>query len=338
MAAALRKYWLLLLLAAMVLLPLGTPWLLSKYYLDLWTKVLIFGIMLLGYDILGGYTGLVSLGHALFFGLGGYCAAFVINNYTNHLFPVLLVALAAATLVGIVVGYFSTQTKDIFFVFLTLAFAQFFYLAAFNLTDITGGDNGISIAKAVIGLPGVWVAQITRPYGFYYLVLAFFVAAYLVCRRVTKSPFGQVLVAIRENEERVTYLGYNVRKIKVKSYMISIYLATVAGVLFGTYQDFVSPGMLHWTLSGDLILMSVLGGMGTLIGPVIGGAIIILLGDELSSLTENWMIFIGAFFVLTILFAPQGVVGLFNKWRWLNGDAAGSRRAEQEFQPASNPK
>lgn len=305
-----QRYRFLLAAAVLAALPWGTPSLFSEYYLDLFTKILIYGIMLLGYDVLAGYTGLVSLGHALFFGLGGYAAAFTINHLSTNLAPVLAVALLATLLIGLLVGFFSTQTKDIFFVFLTLAFAQFFYLAAFNLTTITGGDNGISLAKVTIGIPGLWEQQVARPYGFYYLVLFFFLLAYLLCRRVISSPFGRVLVAIRENEERVSYLGYNIRRIKIKSYMISAYLAAVAGVLFGTYQDFVSPGMLDWTLSGDLILMSVLGGMGTLVGPVIGGGIIMLLGDELSSLTENWMIFIGAFFVLMIIFAPDGVMGI----------------------------
>ena len=311
-----KSHYLLIALAGLILLPLGSPFLFSDYYLDLFTKILIFGIMLVGYDILAGYTGLVSLGHAMFFGLGGYTAAFVINNLTNNLAPVLLVALLATLIVGLIVGFFSTQTKDIFFVFLTLAFAQFFYLAAFNLTAITGGDNGISVAKTVIGIPGFWETQIARPYGFYYLVLFFFVLAYSLCWRVTKSPFGKVLVAIRENDERVSYLGYNIRVMKIKSFMISACLASVAGVLFATYQDFVSPGMLDWTLSGDLILMSVLGGMGTLVGPVIGGGILMLLGDELSSITENWMIFIGGFFVLMIIFAPEGVLGIISKFKW----------------------
>ena len=308
----------LIVLAVLILLPLGSPVFYSDYYLDLFTKVLIFGIMLLGYDILAGYTGLVSLGHALFFGLGGYSAAFTINHLTSNLFPVLLVALLATLIVGLFVGFFSTQTKDIFFVFLTLAFSQLFYLIAFNMTTVTGGDNGISIAKATIGIPGLWEAPIPRPFGFYYLVLFFFVLAYFICKQIISSPFGKVLVAIRENEERVSYLGYNIRKLKIKSYMISTCMAAVAGVLFGTYQDFVSPGMLNWTLSGDLILMSVLGGIGTLVGPVLGGAIIILLGDELSSLTENWMIFIGGFFVLTIIFAPSGVMGILSKIKWRN--------------------
>ncbi len=305
-----KSYRFVLVAVVLALLPWGTPALFSEYYLDLFTKILIYGIMLLGYDVLAGYTGLVSLGHALFFGLGGYAAAFTINHLTSNLAPVLAVALLATLVIGLLVGFFSTQTKDIFFVFLTLAFAQFFYLAAFNLTTITGGDNGISLAKVTIGIPGLWETQVARPYGFYYLVLFFFLLSFLLCRRVITSPFGKVLVAIRENEERVSYLGYNIRKIKIKSYMISACLAAVAGVLFGTYQDFVSPGMLDWTLSGDLILMSVLGGMGTLVGPVIGGGIIMLLGDELSSLTENWMIFIGGFFVLMIIFAPDGVMGI----------------------------
>jgi ABC-type branched-subunit amino acid transport system permease subunit len=316
MITKVKSYYLLIVLAVLLLLPLGAPLLYSDYYLDLFTKILIFGIMLVGYDILAGYTGLVSLGHAMFFGIGGYTTAFVINHLTTNLAPVLLVALLATGIVGLIVGYFSTQTKDIFFVFLTLAFAQFFYLAAFNLTTITGGDNGISVAKATIGIPGLWEIGIARPHGFYYLVLFFFVLAYLLCRRVIRSPFGKVLVAIRENDERVSYLGYNIRAMKIKSFMISACLAGVAGVLFASYQDFVSPGMLDWTLSGDLILMSVLGGMGTLIGPVIGGGIIMILGDELSSITENWMIFIGGFFVLMIIFAPEGIVGLASKIKW----------------------
>ncbi len=298
----------------MLLLPAASPALISSYYLDLVTKVLIFGIALLGYDILAGYTGLVSLGHALFFGVGGYCTAYVATQYTPSLLPILLFALVAAWIIGIVVGYFSTQTKDIFFVFLTLAFAQFFYLAAFNLTTITGGDNGVTIPKITLGIPYIWETVVPRPFHFYYLVVAFFLASYLICRKVIRSPFGQVLVAIRENEERVSFLGFNVRWLKIKSYMISISLTTVAGVLFAAYQDFVSPGIIHWTISGDLILMSVLGGMGTLIGPVIGGAIVILLGDWLSSITENWMIFIGSLFVLMIIFAPNGIVGFFNRF------------------------
>jgi len=306
----LTKYFFLAGFALLVLLPLASPTFIAEYYLDLLTKVLIFGIALLGYDILAGYTGLVSLGHALFFGLGGYCAAFTINNYSTNLVPALVVALFFTLIIGLVVGYFSTQTKDIFFVFLTLAFAQFFYLAAFNLTTITGGDNGITIRKVTLGLPQLWESGVPRPVGFYYLTLFFFFLTYAICRKVVNSPFGKVLEAIRENEERVSFLGYNVRLLKIKSYMISISLTAVAGVLFATYQNFVSPGMLYWVISGDFILMSVLGGMGTLIGPVIGGAIVLILGDWLSSLTENWMIFIGTFFVLIIIFAPGGVVGL----------------------------
>jgi len=306
-----KKYYLLIGLIVLLLIPLASPSLISQYYLDLLTKVLIFGIALLGFDILAGYTGLVSLGHALFFGLGGYCAAYTMNYFSANLFPALLVALFFALVVGLPVAYLSTQTKEIFFVFLTLAFAQFFYLAAFNLTTITGGDNGITIPKITFGIPRLLETVVPRPFGFYYLTLLFFVAAYLICMKVIHSPFGRVLVAIRENEERVTFLGYNVRWLKIKSFIISVALTSVAGVLFATYQDFVSPGMLHWILSGDFIMMSVLGGMGTLLGPVLGGAIVLLLGDTLSSWTENWMIFIGAFFVITIIFAPNGVVGFF---------------------------
>ncbi len=308
-------------LIILLILPFGSPELISDYYVDLLTKIMIFGIVLLGYDILAGYTGLVSLGHAMFFGLGGYCAAFIINHLSTNLFFSFFVALLCGLLIGLVIAYFSTQTKDIFFVFLTLAFAQFFYLAAFNLTTITGGDNGISLPKSTLGIPGLWEWTVSKPRGFYYLVLFFLVVGYCFCRRVISSPFGRVLVGIRENEERICFLGYNIRLLKIKAFMISVFFAVLAGVLFGAYQDFVSPSMLHWTVSGDLILMSVLGGMGTLLGPILGGAIIIWVGDLLSSLTENWMIFIGGFFVLTMIFAPKGILGLV-----LRSNRKGNRR------------
>lgn len=309
MSAFYRKILLLATLLVLVLFPFGAPGLYSGYYVDLFTKIMIFGIVLLGFDILAGYTGLVSLGHAMFFGLGGYSSAFIIIHLSSNLFVCLIVALLATLVVGLVVGYFSTQTKDIFFVFLTLAFAQFLYLTAFNLTTVTGGDNGLSMPQVTLGIPGLWETFIPRPNGFYYLVLVFLVLSFLYCRRVIKSPFGRVLVGIRENEERVSFLGYNVRLLKIKAFMISAFFAAIAGVLFATYQEFVSPEMLHWSISGDFILMSVLGGMGTLIGPVVGGVILLWGGDVLSSLTENWMIFIGGFFVLMIILAPKGVVG-----------------------------
>jgi len=324
MKSIVSKRYLLLVLVILVLFPLGSPILFSDFYVDLLTKMMIFGIALLGYDIIAGYTGLVSLGHAMFLGLGGYCAAFSMKVLSTNLFPILLVGFLCAVVVGLVVGYFSIQTKGIFFVFLTLAFAQFFYLAAFNLTTLTGGDNGITLPKITIGIPKVWEVLVSRPHGFYYLTLGFMVLAYLWCHRIISSPFGKVLVAIRENEERVSFLGFNVRMVKIKAFMISAFLGVTAGVLFATYQDFVSPGMLHWTLSGDFILMSVLGGMGTLVGPVLGGAIILYVGDLLSSLTENWMIFIGSFFVLTILFAPQGILGLILRRRGKKGQDATS--------------
>jgi branched-chain amino acid transport system permease protein len=314
MNSALKTILLLLIALFLFLLPLGSPGLFSGYYIDLLTKILIFGIVLLGYDVLAGYTGLVSLGHAMFFGLGGYCAAFVIRNISSNIFLSMIVALSCAFIVGLIIAYFSTQTKDIFFVFLTLAFAQFFYLAAFNMTTVTGGDNGLSVPKATLGIPGVWEVIIQKPTGFYYLVLILLLFSYFLCRRVISSPFGRTLVGIRENEERIAFLGYNVRVLKIKAFMISALLAVMGGVLFAGYQEFVSPEMLNWMISGDLILMSVLGGMGTLIGPVLGGAIIIWMGDILSSLTENWMIFIGGFFVLAIIFAPRGVIGTVAQW------------------------
>lgn len=299
-------------LAFLAILPLTSPVLLSPFYIDLATKILILGIALLGYDILAGYTGLVSFGHGMFFGLGAYTVALLLLNFTQSIWLALMAAVALTTFIAFVVAFLSIRTRGIYFVLLTMAFAQFFYLAVYNWVSLTGGSNGLG------GIPktSLFSVDLGSVTSFYYFTLIFLVASYYLCKRIVNSPLGKVLEAIRENEERAEFIGYDVKRFKRRAFVISGFFSGLAGALFGHYQSYVSPDLFHWSFSGQFIIMTWLGGVGTLVGPVLGGAVLIYLGDLISSLTERWLIFMGIIYVIFVLFSPKGIVGLVRcSWR-----------------------
>jgi branched-chain amino acid transport system permease protein len=297
--------------AIILLLPFGSDHLFNAYYLDLATRIIIIWIALLGYDILAGYTGLVSFGHAMFFGLGAYAAALVLL----HVSPSLVLALAAgtvgATVVAAIVGYLSIRAQGVYFILLTLVFAEFGFEVVFNGGTVTGGQNGLaSLAAAPLDLPGLGPLDWSDPVPGYYLVSAIFGAVYIIARWLVSSPFGKTLVAIRENEDRATYLGYDVAVIKRRAFIISGAFAGLAGALWAHHQTYVSPELLHWTLSGQFLIMTWLGGVGTLVGPLLGAAIITYFADFLSSIMKNWLIIFGVLYIVVVLYAPLGLWGL----------------------------
>jgi len=313
-----RVYMELAVLAVLLLLPLGTASLYSAYYINsLATRIAIFAIILLGYDLAAGYTGLVSLGHAMFYGIGAYTAALVLSSISDSLVVAMVVGIAVSTVIAVLIGFLSTRLRGIYFAFLTLAFGQFFYLAAFNWVSLTGGENGLhSIPKVPLAIPGVLELDLSQSFNYYYFVIFLLALSYLFCRRIVASPFGKVLEAIKQNEGRAELLGYDVRRYKRRVFAISGMLGGLAGTLFAELQRFVAPDVLHWHLSGDLILMTWLGGVGTLIGPVIGGAVILLFRDLLGSVFQQyWELFTGALYMLFVLFSPRGIVG-FVQTRW----------------------
>lgn len=295
----------------LLLLPLGADRLFNPFYLDLATRIVITWIALLGYDILAGYTGLVSFGHAMFFGLGAYAAAWALLHVTPSLGLALAAGVVTATVAALIIGYLSIRTRGIYFALLTLIFAQFGFLVVFNGGHITGGRNGLSgLPKATSDLPGLRLLDWADPFPAYYLAVVAFGIAYLVARRIVGSPFGTVLVAVRDNEERAAFLGYDVVAVKRRAFTMSGIFAGMAGALWAHHQSYVSPELLHWSLSGQFLIMTWLGGVGTLVGPLIGGAVIVYLGDLLSSLMKNWLVFLGALYVLVVLYAPQGFWGI----------------------------
>jgi branched-chain amino acid transport system permease protein len=294
----------------LLILPLASDRLFNAYYLDLATRIIIIWIALLGYDILAGYTGLVSFGQAMFFGLGAYGAAWALLYVAPSLPLVLLIGVAASTTAAVIIGYLSIRTRGVYFILLTLVFAEFGYQAVFNGGEITGGQNGLSsLPKAPLEIGIIMISDWNDPTAAYYLAVIGFVVAYIFARWIVGSPFGSTLAAVRDNDDRATYLGYNTASIKRRAFTISGMFAGFSGALWAHHQSYVSPELFHWTLSGQFLIMTWLGGVGTLLGPLVGGAVFTYFADFLSSIMKNWLIIFGVVYVLVVLYAPQGLWG-----------------------------
>ena len=296
----------LLALAAVAALAV-LPWLLARYQLSILTDVLIFGLFALSLDLIMGYTGMVSFGHAAYFGLGAYGSALVLIHFAQ---PIPVALLAGALLAGVVavpVAWFSTRATGIYFAMLTLAFAQLLYTVAYKWRDLIGGSDGIAgVPKTTLFWDGPSLAS---PRAFYFVVAAAVVLSLVLCHAFMRSPFGRALQAIRENERRFIALGRDPRPFKVVVFVIAAVFAGLAGALFAPFRGFASPEVMFWVLSGQGLMMVITGGIGTLVGPVIGAMVFILVQEILSSYTEHWMIFTGAIFVLMVIFLPGGLVG-----------------------------
>ena len=298
-------------LAVLVVLA-ALPWVLARHQLSILVDLLIFGLFALSLDLILGYTGLVSFGHAAYFGLGAYASALLLIQWA----PPIPVALAAgavlAALVALAVGWFSTRATGIYFSMLTLAFAQFLYTVAYKWRDLTGGSDGITGVPKTALFPGG--PSLTSARAYYFLVIACVLLSLLACRAMVRSPFGRSLQAIRENERRFTSLGQDPRPFKIAVFVIAAFFAGLAGALFAPFRGFASPEVMFWVLSGQALMMVITGGIGTLIGPIIGAMVFILIQEVLSSYTEHWMIFSGAVFVAMVIFLPGGIVGTARRW------------------------
>ena len=278
----------------------------SKFYLLLAFDALLFGAIAMSLDLLIGYTGLVSFGHAAFFGLGAYASAVLLERGVVSLWACLLFAVLVVGLYALVVGYFSTARRGIYFALLTLIFAEVVY-TFFRYTQTFGGSDGIQ------GVPPprlVGGFAIDTPMRNYYLVLVYLGLAYLACRVLVTSHFGKVLVAIRENEDRARFLGYNVQRYKMAVCMISALLTGLGGALYPGRSAFATPDLMLWTVSGEFIIMVMIGGLGTLAGPVVGGAFFVLLQEKVSSYVDWYFIVIGLVLIFIVLFMPKGLLGI----------------------------
>ena len=283
--------------AFLITLPFITP------TRSLATEMLIFAIFALGFDVLIGYTGLLSFGHAIFFGIGAYTTGIVLVRLVPSLFVALIVATALSLLASYVVAFLSIRKKGIYFVMITLAFCQMFYFIGFKWTDLTGGDSGFhGVPRTSFG-----PVDLNSETALYFFVLAVFLLSVLLAFRIVNSPFGRVLKALKENEDRAKSIGYNTTAFKTIAFMISAFFASLAGGLYAVHSNFVPIDTLSIETSGDVVIMALLGGIGTLYGPVLGAMTVVFLKNFLSSWVGNWNLILGGIFIVSVLTVRQGV-------------------------------
>jgi branched-chain amino acid transport system permease protein len=291
---------------AAVVLTAG-PLFLSSYWVGLLTQVLILAVLAMSLDVLLGYTGLPSLGHAGIFGVAAYAVAVLSTKYGAGFAVSVAGGLLAGALLSALTGLFVSHVRDVYFLMITLAIGMVLWGISYRWIPMTGGDNGLSgipRLEAHAGLP------VEGPAAFHYVTLLVFLVSLALLGLLVRSPFGATLKGIRENESRMRSLGYNTRLHCYVSYLISGLFASVAGVMWAYYNGFVSPTYLDLTASSELFLMVTLGGPGTLLGPVLGAGAIVLLKNVISAYTQRWLLILGLVYIVTILAAPQGLWNL----------------------------
>jgi branched-chain amino acid transport system permease protein len=286
---------------------LAAPPFLSAYWVGLLTQVVILGILAMSLDLLIGYTGLPSLGHAGFFGIAAYGVGILSTTYQAGVVASIAGGFVAGTALAALFGLIVSHVRDVYFLMITMALGMVLWGLSFRWIPVTGGDNGISgipRLEALIGLPA------TGPVPFYYLALVVFAVCTALMIVLVKSPFGLTLQGIREREPRMRSLGFNTWLHSYVSYVSAGAFASVAGIMWAYYNGFVSPTYLDLTASSELFLMVTLGGPATLIGPVIGAGAIVILKNVMSAYTARWLLILGMVYIATILFAPQGLWNL----------------------------
>jgi branched-chain amino acid transport system permease protein len=262
-------------------------------------------------DLLAGFTGLVSLGHAAFFGLGAYTLWALSPDYAAaSLWLSLPAAAGVAALGALVIGLLVLRSSGVYFIMVTLAFTQMFFYYVTGAKSLGGSDGAYVYVKPDASLLGVSPFDLGKPLHFYFVVLALMAATYLLLRVILRAPFGRVVRGIRANEPRLRSLGYPTFRYKLASFVIAGALAGLAGYLDAAQFGFVNPDLFGWRLSGDVLMMVILGGMGTLHGPILGAFALVLLQDVLAGATRHWLLPMGLFIILAVLGLPGGIGGL----------------------------
>ena len=301
--------------ALVLALLIAAPFVLPEYWRRFVTEILIWGLLAMSSDILIGYTGMVSFGHSAFFGLGMYgAAAALLSVKPPNLWLAIALGLVASAAVAAFVAYFATRLRDIYFAITTLIFSQIFYVVIFTWTPVTGGENGLTFSRPRLGIPGLFAVPFTSR-TLHWFVLAAVTASYLVLRRITRSPFGMVLQSIRENEARTRAIGYPIERYKIVAVMLSGLFAGLAGVLYAIQNQFAAPDFVFFIVSGETVIYNVMGGIGTLVGPIAGAAFFLLLREACSRFfTEYYLIPVGLIFIAMVIFIPQGLLGFARRW------------------------
>ena len=290
------------------------PYILSIYTQILFTEIFIMGLFALSFNLLFGYTGLLSFGQAAFFGLGGYAAAFILRD----IYPCIWLALFGGLVLGFIssalIGYFSVKLDEIYFAMLTLGFGMMFFTLVHQWRSFTGGSDGISGFPMPVLTLFIKKFELSNPRIYYYFSLFITTIASYILYRIIKSPFGLILLSIKENSERVSFTGINVRFYRWLSFVFAGTFAGLAGSLFSVFDRIASPTMLHWTKSAEPVLMTILGGANIFFGPFLGAAVFFFLEDIITKYTQSWMIFLGFILLFLVILFPEGILGSIIKF------------------------
>ncbi|MEN8195880.1 MAG: branched-chain amino acid ABC transporter permease [Pseudomonadota bacterium] len=295
-------------LAVLVILPWVAP------YEALAINIMIFGLYAVGFNLIFGYTGMLSFGHAAFLGVGAYGCGVAISVFGINWLLAIAIGVVLAGAVAMVVGALAIRTRGIYFAMVTLALAQCVYYILYQWSDLTGGEDGLrGVSVQIVNLGGVELNML-NPLTKYYVMLVFVALALWIFSRILESPFGAVLEAIRENENRARACGYDTARTKWLAFVLSGMFCGLAGALYAIHLSIVPIEAAHYLTSGEAVMMALLGGMGTFFGPFIGAGMFLLLQDVLSAEVEYWQFFTGAIFVIFVLFFPRGIWGSILYW------------------------
>ncbi len=304
---ALAAMWAALLLAPYWMVPLGG-------YTALGTRVLVLGLAAMSVNFLLGFTGVLSFGHAAYFGLGAYGAGFALKFLAPSTPLALLCGMLLGGVAGALLGALIVRRRGVYFAMVTIAFGQVFYYIAFQWSSVTGGDDGLrGFSRMPLDLGIATIDILSNANAFYYFVLLCLALAVGLMGVILRSPLGRTMIAIRENERRARFLGIPVDRHIWIAFTLSCFFMGFAGALYALVNNFADPRGLHYSQSGDFVMMAVMGGMRSFWGPLLGAAVFVVLQDYLSSITVNWMSFVGMLFVAIVLFFPRGLLGFIRR-------------------------
>ena len=302
----LRNAFVVALVVMLALVPVYAALIGNYFLMSLFTRIVILAMAAVSLNLIMGFGGMVSFGHAAYLGIGGYAIGILAKEGINSGFLQWPLALAMSALFALAVGALSLRTRGVYFIMITLAFAQMVYYVAIGL-DRYGGDDGMTIYKRSQFSD---LINLSNKTAFYYLCLVLLLVAVYIVWRIVNSRFGMVIQGARSNDRRMRAIGFPTYRYKLVCFVIAGTMCGLAGALLANHTDFISPAVMHWTRSGDLIVMAVLGGMGTVFGPVIGAVALLVLEEVLSGVTEYWQIIMGPIFLLVVLFARGGIDGV----------------------------
>ncbi|HMK36526.1 MAG TPA: branched-chain amino acid ABC transporter permease [Desulfomonilaceae bacterium] len=304
-----NRHWKYLIAALVLAVLIAIGYFSGRFVLYITMKIMILSIFAMGYNILFGRTGLLSFGHAAFYGTGAYGVALCSLHVHTHPILGILAGIVAAALLALIIGFFCVRHTEIYFAMLTLAFGMMVFSLMWNLRDITGGDDGLSgIVRGSISL-GFWKISLMKDSQFYYLVLFFFALTVFLVDRMYRSPFGLVLAGIRENHVRTEFSGLGVKRYRLAAFVVSGAFAGLAGALGLLLESNVTPFSAHWSHSANPVLVSLMGGLQTFTGPIVGSVVFVLLREFIQRFTQNWMLWFGLILLAIILGFRGGIVG-----------------------------